>query len=114
MNKKILLAVIFMMTFLFSGVAAAAEVQIANRAGFELFEVHFAPSNTGKWGADVLNMNVILKDETVTVRWDDKGFQGPWDIMVLDENESKFYWSKLSLNGVSRVILKPEGNADFE
>lgn len=114
MNKNILLAVVFMVTFLVSGVALAGQVQITNKAGFELFEVHFAPVNESKWGDDVLNMNVIFNDETVTVKWDDKGKQGPWKIMVVDENSRKIYWSKLNLNGVSRIILKPEGYADLQ
>lgn len=69
MNKKITVLAVFLLAFLVSGVAFAADMQITNKAGFDFYEVHFAQMSSANWGEDVLNMNVILNNETVTVHW---------------------------------------------
>lgn len=111
MNKKIIVMLCCLFSFLFTGIAAAADLAITNKTGFELFEVHFAPADSGRFGDDVLNMNVILNNETVTVHWN-KGDKTVWNIMVLDEQNNKYYWNNLNLSEVSRITLKPQGKAD--
>ncbi|MBP2639034.1 MAG: hypothetical protein H6Q72_4941 [Firmicutes bacterium] len=112
MKKKIAVVVLTLALVMFSGVVSAASLQITNKAGFDFYEVHFAPGNDSRWGDDVLNMNVILNDETVTVHWD-KGDKPTWNIMVVDEFGRKSYWRKLNVTDGARVILKPEGNVEL-
>lgn len=113
MSKKIVVLAAFLLTVFCSGAALASDVQITNKAGFDFYEVHFAPAHSANWGEDVLNMNVILNNETVTVHWD-KGDQDLYNLMVIDEQGHKFYWSKLNLKEVSRITLKPESHADLQ
>lgn len=113
MNKKITALAVSLLVFLVSGVAFAADMLITNKAGFDFYEVHFSPVSSANWGEDVLNMNVILNQETVTVHWN-KGDKDIYNIMVVDEQGQKFYWSKLNLKDVSRITLKPESNADLQ
>lgn len=113
MKKIIAFAFLVLILFVFSGIVSAAGVAITNETGFDIYEVHFAPGNESRWGDDVLNMNVILNDETVTVNWD-KGGNNVWNIMVIDEHDRKFYWRNLNLGDGSRIILKPDGAAALQ
>ena len=100
-------AIVLLFALVFSVVPLEAGLQnflLVNETGFTVYELYFSESANNSWGQDMLGEYVLENGESFKGR-----IQGSdycyWDIMVLDEYETSYYWTEIDLCEVATIYL---------
>lgn len=94
--------------------AGAQDFVLVNKTGVEIFAVYIAPSDSGDWEEDVLDVDTLPSGKSVKINFAPGTDVEYWDIRVEDSAGNALEWYEFNLLQVSRVTLLKNGEAQYE
>ena len=84
------------------------DFRLVNKTGWTFEKVFVSPSNSKRWGSDVMGRDVLEDGEAVRIRFSRDEEECLWDLKVVDKNGDSEVWSKLNLCKAREITLKYE------
>lgn len=85
--------------------AQADNLTVVNKTGFEIHALYMTLANAKEWGADILGVDTLVRNDSVTIVFTKKEKAKLWDLRVEDKDGAFIEWVNLDLRGVSSVTL---------
>lgn len=85
--------------------AAAQDFTVINKAGFEIHALYMTPHNAKEWGGDILGVDTLPVNDSVSIVFSRKEKSKLWDLRVEDANGAFIEWVNLNLLEISSVTL---------
>lgn len=89
------------------------DFDLLNDTEYTIDELYLSPSNSSRWGKDVLGREVLKHGETVELKFSREETECSWDLKVVDEEEDEIVWEDIDLCKWSHVTLKWENGRAF-
>ena len=81
---------------------------LVNKTGLVITHVYVSPSDSDEWGDDIMEKDVLGKNESVDIEFDRKETTCKWDLKITDEDKDDVEWTELNLCKASKITLKYE------
>lgn len=78
---------------------------VTNKTGFEIHALYMTPHNAKQWGEDILGVDTLAQNDSVTIVFSRKEKSKLWDLRVEDEDGAFIEWENLNLLEISSVTL---------
>lgn len=85
--------------------AQADDLTVVNKTGFDIHALYMTLANAKEWGADILGIDTLARNDSVTIVFTKKEKQRLWDLRVEDADGAFIEWTALNLRDVSSVTL---------
>lgn len=95
-----------------AGFAMAKDIVVVNGTSFSLHGMALSPSESGNWGKDFLENNVLKSGESlvISINGDLKG----WDLAVVDDDNNQLEFKNFDFRNVRKITLLSDGTANME
>ncbi|MBU6367635.1 MAG: argininosuccinate lyase [Gemmatimonadetes bacterium] len=81
---------------------------LVNKTGLVITHVYVSPSDSDHWGEDIMEKDVLGKNESVDIVFDRSETTCKWDLKIIDDDEDEVEWNELNLCKASKITLKYE------
>lgn len=85
--------------------AQADDLTVVNKTGFDIHALYMTLANAKEWGADILGVDTLARNDLVTIVFSRKEKTQLWDLRVEDADGEFIEWTNLNLRGVSSLTL---------
>jgi hypothetical protein len=85
--------------------AQADDLTVVNKTGFDIHALYMTLANAKEWGADILGVDTLARNNQVTIVFTKKEKLKLWDLRVEDATGAFIEWTGLNLRDVSSVTL---------
>lgn len=89
------------------------DFDLLNATEYTIAELYVSPSNSTKWGEDVLGRDVLRNGETVELKFSRSETECSWDIKIVDEEDDEVIWEDIDLCKWAHITLKWENGRAF-
>ena len=115
MKKSLSLSLVVALLLICSvAFAGAQDFTLVNATGHDITHVYVSPSSANDWQEDIMGRDILADGDSVTVEFARSEAAAHWDIKVIYADGSSQYWTGFNLKQISRITLKPNGNAVYE
>jgi hypothetical protein len=83
----------------------ADDLTVVNKTGFEIHALYMTLANAKEWGADILGIDTMARNGSVTIVFTKKEKAKLWDLRVEDADGAFIEWANLNLRGIGSVTL---------
>ena len=94
------------MTFPQAAVAGDQDFLLHNETGVQIHQVMVSPSESDRWGEDIMGRDVLDDGESVEILFSNSEDSEFWDLKVLDPAGDSVVWEGLNLLEASEITLK--------
>jgi hypothetical protein len=84
---------------------ASGDFTVVNKAGFEIHALYMTPHSAKEWGADILGVDTLAQNDSVSIVFTRKEKSKLWDLRVEDADGAFIEWDNLDLLAISSVTL---------
>lgn len=84
---------------------ASEDFTVINKTGFEIHALYMTPHNAKEWGADILGVDTLAVNDSVSIVFSRKEKAKLWDLRVEDAEGAFIEWESLNLLEISSVTL---------
>jgi hypothetical protein len=88
--------------------AGPLDFTLVNKTGMVITHVYVSPSDSDEWGEDIMEKDVLGKNESVDIVFSRKESSCNWDLKIIDSDEDEVEWEELNLCKASKITLKYE------
>lgn len=100
------------LTMLLAGTAMAKEIVVMNGTGFEIHGLALSPSESGKWGPDLLGNDILKPGEGLKINI--SGDANNWDLAAVDNEGTQVTFENLDFRAASKITLHSDGSGTLE
>jgi hypothetical protein len=105
--KKLILASLF---FILGAFVLSAQnlpsIQIVNDTGYTFYYLYVSPSESDKWGDDILGDKILRSGETFTFRLPQPlSSVNVYDFLAEDEDEDPYYKYEVTITNNARIVF---------
>lgn len=102
MKNAVIVAVMLAAVAAFSG---DQDFTLVNETGLTINEIYCSPTTTKDWEEDVLGVDVLANGEEVEISFSRDEDACDWDLMIVDEDGDKIYWTDFDLCEAMTITL---------
>lgn len=109
--KKILLLIIISLICLGDvgiSLAGSQDFTLINKTGIEIKELFISPHQSNEWEKVLPEEQSLPDGEKFEVVFEERK-ETYWDLMIINQDGHKFFWNKINLKEITRIILYYDG-----
>jgi hypothetical protein len=101
---------IFALMFVFTMVAFAGDQDftLVNETGLTIDQFFCSPTTTKDWEDDVLGQDILADEASVEIKFSRDTQECTWDLMIVDADGDKIYWTGINLCEAAKITLHYE------
>lgn len=96
------------MLFAMNAFAGQQDFILENQTGLTIDEFYCSPTTTNEWEEDVLGTDTLADEASVEITFSRDTEECLWDLMIVDEDGDKIYWTGIDLCAAAKIILHYE------
>jgi hypothetical protein len=104
MKKTAGLVILFLMA-LMPVFAGDQDFTLVNDTGLTIDQLYCSPTTTKDWEEDVLGVDVLKDGEKVEIKFSRDIKAAEWDLMIVDQEGDKIYWTEINLLEAETITL---------
>lgn len=106
--KKVfgMFALMFMLTM--AAFAGQQDFVLENQTGLTIDEFYCSPTTTNDWEEDVLGTDTLADEANVEITFSRDTEECSWDLMIVDADGDKIYWTGIDLCAAAKIVLHYE------
>ena len=78
---------------------------LVNETGLTIDQFYCSPTTTKEWEEDVLGVDILKDGEKVEIKFSRAEEACDWDLMIVDEEGDKIYWTEINLCEAEEITL---------
>jgi hypothetical protein len=82
---------------------------LVNQTGLTIDQFFCSPTKSNDWEEDVLGQDTLADNSEVEIKFSRDEASCKWDLMIVDEQGDKVYWTNIDLCEAAKITLHYEG-----
>jgi hypothetical protein len=103
--KKTAGLIVLLLTAIAPAFAGDQDFTLVNDTGLTIDQLYCSPTETKDWEQDVLGVDVLKDGEKVEIKFSRDEKAKDWDLMIVDEQGDKIYWTDIDLFEAETITL---------
>ncbi len=107
--KKMLSVAVLIFVLSLAAFAGEQDFVLVNETGLTIDQFYCSPTKSNDWEEDVLGQDTLADGEQVEINFSRDEASCKWDLMIVDEEGDKIYWTNIDLCEAAKITLHYEG-----